>query len=148
LLTEGFAGGGNITYPFPGTNKLKVDYTGTLYGPMRLPLISEADPRRPYSPWWSIQNIQLSASLGTAWEIYGGVKNLLNWRPGKGSPFIIARAHDPFDKQVQFDAEGQALITPENPYGLTFDPNYMYGPNQGIRGFLGVRFTYGSVSNR
>lgn len=148
MLTERFAGVWNISYTFPGTNKLKVDYTGNLYGPMRLPLISEADPRRPYSPWWSIQNIQLSASLGTAWEIYGGVKNLLNWRPGKGSPFIIARAHDPFDKQVQFDAEGQALITPENPYGLTFDPNYMYGPNQGIRGFLGVRFTYGSVSNR
>lgn len=148
MLTERFAGVWNISYTFPGTNKLKVDYTGNLYGPMRLPLISEADPRRPYSPWWSIQNIQLSASLGTAWEIYGGVKNLLNWRPGQGSPFIIARAHDPFDKQVQFDAEGQALITPENPYGLTFDPNYMYGPNQGIRGFLGVRFTYGSVSNR
>jgi outer membrane receptor for ferrienterochelin and colicins len=67
------------------------------------------------------------------------VKNLLNWTPNRGNPFLIARAHDPFDRQVQFDAGGQPLSTPENPYALTFDPTYMYAPNQGIRGFLGVR---------
>ncbi|QEC54258.1 outer membrane receptor for ferrienterochelin and colicins [Anseongella ginsenosidimutans] len=146
-LTEKFAGVWNISYTLKGTG-LKIDYTGNLYGPMRLPLLSEQDPRSAYSPWWSIQNIQVSTSLGERIEIYGGLKNLLNWRPGREDPFIIARAHDPFDKQVVFDNAGQAIATDSNPYGLTFDPAYVYGPNQGIRGFFGVRFTHGSVSKR
>jgi outer membrane receptor for ferrienterochelin and colicins len=33
------------------------------------------------------------------------------------------------------DTNGQVLATPENPYGLTFDTTYVYGPNQGIRSF-------------
>ncbi|HEY1007760.1 MAG TPA: hypothetical protein VGD92_11285, partial [Sphingobacteriaceae bacterium] len=70
----------------------------------------------------------------------GGVKNLLNWTPGKKEPFLIARSHDPFDKQVRYGADGQVLATPENPWALTFDPGFVYGPNQGIRGFTGVRF--------
>jgi len=119
---------------------LTLDYTGNLYGPMRLPLLSDADPRNAYSPWWSIQNLQLTKRLGDQLEVYGGVKNLLNWTPNKGSSFIIARANDPFDKQVQFGADGQTMVTTDNPYGLTFDPSYVYGPNQGIRGFLGVRY--------
>jgi len=32
------------------------------------------------------------------------------------------------------------MVTPGNPYALTFDPTYVYGPNQGIRGFLGIRW--------
>lgn len=139
LFTEKFTGTWNIGYTLKHLG-LTVDYTGNLYGPMRLPLLSETDPRREYSPWWSIQNIQLTKRVGGKTEIYGGVKNLLNWTPNKGNPFIIARANDPFDKNVQFDGNGQALVTPDNPYGLTFDPSYVYGPNQGIRGFLGVRY--------
>lgn len=139
LFAEQFTGVWNIGYTFRNLG-LTVDYTGNVYGPMRLPLLSAADPRSEYSPWWSIQNIQLTQRIGDKIELYGGVKNLLNWTPNKGNPFIIARAYDPFDKQVQFDADGQALITPENPYGLTFDPSYVYGPNQGIRGFLGLRY--------
>jgi len=33
------------------------------------------------------------------------------------------------------------LSTPDNPFALSFDPTYMYAPNQGIRGFLGMRYT-------
>ncbi|HMR83740.1 MAG TPA: TonB-dependent receptor [Niabella sp.] len=139
MFAEKFTGVWNIGYTFNDIG-LSIDYTGNLYGPMRLPLLSEWDPRREYSPWWSIQNIQLTKRIGDKIEIYGGVKNLLNWTPNKGNPFIIARAHDPFDKDVQFDADGQAMVTPDNPYGLTFDPSYVYGPNQGIRGFLGLRY--------
>jgi outer membrane receptor for ferrienterochelin and colicins len=119
---------------------LEINYTGNLYSPMRLPVLGELDPRSKYSPWWSIQNIQLVFTGFKKWEIYGGVKNLLNWTPNKNNPFIIARAHDPFDKKVQFDAAGNAIATTENPNALTFDPTYVYGPNQGIRGFIGVRF--------
>jgi outer membrane receptor for ferrienterochelin and colicins len=89
---------------------------------------------------FSIQNIQLTYKGGHHFEIYGGVKNLLNWTPNRGNPFLIARANDPFDQNVQFDSNGMALPTPDNPFGLTFDPTYAYGPNQGIRGFIGIRF--------
>lgn len=144
LFTERFSGVWNIGYTHPKRN-WRVDYTGNVYSPMRLPLLSEQDPRRPYSPWWSIQNIQLTIPIQKRMEVYGGVKNLLNWTPNRGNPFIIARSHDPFDRQVQWDAKGQALVTPENPYGLTFDPTYVYGPNQGIRGFIGIRWNLGGV---
>ena len=140
LFSEKFTGVWNIGYTFKHIG-LTVDYTGNLYGPMRLPLLSDTDPRREYSPVWSIQNIQLTKKIGNKIEIYGGVKNLLNWTPNKGNPFIIARANDPFDKNVVFDTNGKAMPTPDNPYGLTFDPSYVYGPNQGIRGFLGLRYT-------
>ncbi len=139
LFTEKFSGTWNIGYTFKNIG-LTLDYTGNIYGPMRLPLLSATDPRDEYSPWWSIQNIQLTKSLGDRMEVYGGIKNLLNWTPNKGNPFIIARAHDPFDKEVVFDGAGQAMVTPDNPYGLTFDPSYVYGPNQGIHGFLGLRY--------
>lgn len=140
LLTERFTGTWAISYRL---NKLflDIDYTGNLYGPMRLPLLGDLDPRREYSPTWSVQNIQLTFNKFKNLELYAGVKNLLNWTPNKGNPFIIARANDPFDKKVQYDTNGNAQLTADNPYGLTFDPGYVYGPNQGIRSFFGLRYT-------
>ena len=108
---------------------------------MRLPLISDLDPRQPNSPVWSLQNIQFVYHGFKKFELYGGVKNFLNFLPTKNNPFIIARTNDPFDKDVVFDGLGNAMVTPNNPYGLTFDPNYVYAPNQGIRGFFGIRYT-------
>ncbi|MFT3825021.1 MAG: TonB-dependent receptor [Chitinophagaceae bacterium] len=140
LLTERWSGTWSLSYTLRNLG-MSIDYTGNIYGPMLLPLLSETDPRKPKSPVWSIQNIQVSKKLGKKWEVYTGIKNLLNWTPAKGTPFLIARTNDPFDKQVQFDNNGQAMVTPDNPYGLTFDPNYVYAPNQGIRGFAGVRMT-------
>lgn len=140
ILTEHFTGTWAISYPIQKLN-LSIDYTGNVYSPMRLPLLGDSDPRPAYSPWWSIQNIQLTYSGFKRLEIYGGVKNLLDWTPAKSAPFLIARSRDPFDKDVQFGPDGQALATPGNPYGLTFDPSYVYAPNQGIRGFLGLRLT-------
>lgn len=141
LLTENFSATWGITYQIPKW-KLNVDYTGNLYSPMRLPLASDLDPRSPKSPWWSIQNIQFTYVGFKHWEIYGGIKNLLNWTPAKSTSFLIARSEDPFDKNVQLDANGQVIPTADNPYGLKFDPSYVYAPNQGIRGFLGVRFKF------
>ncbi|NRT14569.1 outer membrane receptor for ferrienterochelin and colicins [Flavobacterium sp. 28A] len=140
ILTEKFSATWAISYRI---NKLflDVDYTGNVYGPMRLPLLGNLDPRQEYSPTWSIQNIQFTFNKLKNVEIYAGVKNLLNWTPNKGNPFIIARANDPFDKNVQFDSSGNVQATPDNPYALTFDPSYVYGPNQGVRSFFGVRYT-------
>lgn len=139
ILTENFSGTWNVSYDIRKTD-VSIDYTGNIYGPMRLPLLSPTDPRSEYSSTWSIQNIQFTYKGFKDFEIYGGVKNLLNWTPNQGNPFIIARSDDPFDKNVTFDANGNAAVTPENPYGLTFDTAYVYGPNQGIRGFLGLRY--------
>ncbi|MGB3005802.1 MAG: TonB-dependent receptor [Chitinophagaceae bacterium] len=139
ILTEKFTGVWAISYKIKKIN-LAFDYTGNIYSPMRLPLLGDTDPRSPISPWWSIQNIQLLYTGFKNIEIYGGVKNLLNWTPNKGNPFIIARTNDPFDKEVQFGSNGQVVATPNNPYGLTFDPTYVYGPNQGLRTFWGIRY--------
>ena len=140
ILTERFTGTWSISYPF-FNGKLAVDYTGNLYGPMRLPLLGDLDPRPEESPWWSIQNIQLTYKGMGELELYGGVKNLLNWTPWRGQDEpIIARAFDPFDRQVQFDASGAAVPTADNPNALTFDPSYVYGPNQGLRVFMGIRY--------
>lgn len=139
ILTENYSGTWGITYGITPLN-LTIDYTGNLYGPMRLPILGELDPRNEYSPVWSIQNIQFTYKGIQNFEIYTGIKNLLDWTPNRGNPFIIARTNDPFDKEVVFDGNGNATVTPDNPYGLTFDPAYVYGPNQGIRGFLGIRY--------
>jgi len=140
LLTESWNGTWSLSYSFPVAG-LTIDYTGNIYGPMQLPLLSVLDPRRKQSPVWSIQNIQLTKWVSKEVEVYAGVKNLLNWTPAKNNPFLIARTHDPFDKQVEYDVGGKVAVTPGNPYALTFDPTYVYAPNQGIRFFGGVRFT-------
>ena len=139
ILTESFTGTWNASYEIKNID-LSIDYTGNIYGPMRLPTLGESDPRSDYSPTWSIQNIQFTWKGLENFEFYGGIKNLLDWTPNRGNPFIIARAHDPFDKNVTFDANGNVVATPNNPNALTFDPSYVYGPNQGIRGFFGLRY--------
>ncbi len=141
ILTERFTGTWNVSYAITSLN-LSIDYTGNIYGPMRLPLLGELDPRDEFSPTWSIQNIQLTYKGWEGFELYGGLKNLLDWTPNKNAPFIIARANDPFDKNVTFDSNGQVVATADNPYALTFDPTYVYGPNQGIRAFFGLRYRY------
>ncbi len=136
-LTESFQSTWGISYELTSIG-LAIDYTGNLYGPMRLPLLGKLDPRPEYSPWWSIQNIQLTKTFSNQLEIYGGIKNLLDFTPDSNS---IARPYDPFDQNVVFGNNGQVIPTAENPYALTFDPSYVYAANQGIRGFIGIRYT-------
>jgi outer membrane receptor for ferrienterochelin and colicins len=126
LLTESFSGVWSISYKF--NNDFTIDYTGNLFGPMRLPLLGENDPRDEYSPWFSIQNIQLRKKFSNRWKIYGGLKNLLNFTPAANS---INSADTPFD--VGLNTE----LNPEK----AFDPSYVYASNQGIRAFAGVRYT-------
>jgi outer membrane receptor for ferrienterochelin and colicins len=140
ILTESYSANWGLSYTIRPWN-LTFDYTGNLYGPMRLPTLGDLDPRRDFSPTWSIQNLQFTYNGIKDFEIYAGVKNLLNWTPNNGNPFIIARANDPFDKEVTFDTNGNAVATANNPNALTFDPTYVYGPNQGIRSFIGLRYT-------
>lgn len=142
ILTENVTGTWAVSYKIKKAN-LTIDYTGNVYSPMRLPLLGDTDPRLPKSPWWSIQNIQLTYDGVKNLQIYAGVKNLLNWTPFKEkNPFIIARTNDPFDKDVQFDPNGNVIATANNPYGLTFDPTYIYAPTQGARVFFGLRYSF------
>jgi outer membrane receptor for ferrienterochelin and colicins len=138
LLTERFSGVWSLGYRIP-KYKLNIDYTGNVYSPMLLPLLGELDNRSAFSPWYSLQNIQVTKKINTGIEIFGGVKNVLNFTPPASS---IARPFDPFDKRVEYDAQGQVIATPENPNALTFDPTYMFAPNQGRRVLLGFRYTF------
>jgi outer membrane receptor for ferrienterochelin and colicins len=141
FLTENFTATWSVSYKIQPWN-LSVDYTGNVYSPMNLPLLTETDPRSPKSPWYSIQNIQFTSAGWKNFEVYGGIKNLLNFTPMQKNPFLISRTNDPFDKNVQYDSSGKVLVTPDNPYGLTFDTTYVYGQNQTIRGFFGLRYTF------
>ena len=140
LLTEKFTGTWSVSYKIEQI-QLGFDYSGNIYSPMKLPLLGELDPRSPDSPWYSLQNIQFTYYGWKNFEAYAGIKNLLDFTPKKNNPFLISRTDDPFDRNVEYDANGQALATAQNPYGLTFDTTYIYAPNQGIRGFFGLRYS-------
>lgn len=119
---------GTFTASYTFVKKLTVDLSGRWCGPMRLPILPN-DYRPEYSPWFLIANIQATYKLGKGVELYGGIKNLLDFVPANP----IMRAFDPFDKQVNDPVN--------NPNGYTFDPGYNFAPLQGIRGFAGVRVT-------
>ena len=114
-------------------------FTGSTTGPLKLPKLSDLDPRPDYSPTFNIINMQLTKIWNSRIETYGGLKNILNFIPPANS---IARSFDPFDKNVMFDNQGIAMVTPNNPYALTFDPSYIFTSNQGIRIFFGMRLNF------
>jgi outer membrane receptor for ferrienterochelin and colicins len=91
-----------------------------------LPILPN-DFRPVKSPWFSLQNIQVTKIFSNGIEIYGGIKNLLNFIP----KHPIMRPFDPFDKSIGVN----------NPNNYTFDPSYNYAPIQGIRSFVGCRMT-------
>lgn len=125
LLAPKWSGKYALTYHF--TNKFFADLTGELYGPMKLPVVPN-DFRPEWSPWYHIMNLQARKEFKNNFELYAGVKNLLNFTPK--DPLL--RPFDPFDKDVN---------NPNNPYGYTFDTTYGYAPMLGIRGYLGVKYT-------
>jgi len=126
ILTEKFNANLNVSYKIRPWNLL-MDYTGNLYGPMRLPTFDNPlDTRDDYSPYWGNHNIQFTYDGFDRLEIYGGVKNILNWTPADDNDFVISRGNDPFEQD------------PSEP--LAFDTTYVYTSLQGIRGFLGLRY--------
>ena len=127
LLTEKVSGTFTISYKIPRIG-LSFDYSGNLTGSMLLPVLLN-DFRSPESPFYSIQNFQLTKSFKGSMEVYAGVKNLLNFTPPANS---IMRAFDPFDKHVNDPVN--------NPNNYTFDPSYVFASFQGIRVFFGFRY--------
>ncbi len=125
LQAPRFSGTFTLSYAFTSMG-LTADLTGRVNGPMVLPTVPN-DFRPGKSPGYGLLSLQLTKIIKPRWEIYGGVKNLLNFIPK--DPLL--RPFDPFDKNVNVD----------NPYGYTFDTSYNYAPMQGIKGFLGLRYT-------
>lgn len=137
VLTENYSGKWSLSYTFSRI-PITLDYTGSVYGPMRLPLLGPLDPREEYSDVWFLHNFQFTwKTKNQKWEFYTGIKNAFNFLPPTNS---IARSNDPFDKEVEYDNNGNVLQTSQNPYALTFDPSYVFAPNQGRRYFIGLRF--------
>ncbi|MBF11897.1 MAG: TonB-dependent receptor [Flavobacteriaceae bacterium] len=137
-LTERFHGVYKIEKKWDAP-RITIDLTGNTTGPLKLPTLGPYDPRPSYSKTFHILNFQLTKSWNNIFESYGGIKNIFNFRPPNDS---IARSFDPFDSQVIFDPEGNAISTLNNPYALTFDPSYVFASNQGIRFFFGLRWKH------
>lgn len=118
---------GNYTFSYNFPRRWIIDLTGVWYGSMRLPILTN-DYRPEFSKTYMLSNIQVTKTW-KQFEVYGGIKNLFNFIPN--DPLI--RAFDPFDQNVDDPMN--------NPNGYTFDTSYNYAPLQGIRGFIGVRYT-------
>jgi outer membrane receptor for ferrienterochelin and colicins len=121
---------GTFTASYQLPERWSVDLTGQAYGPMRLPTLQN-DYRPDHSPAYTLVNIQVKKSVHDRLEVYGGVKNLLDFRPTDP----LMRPFDPFDRT--------AGDTATNPNGHTFDTTYIYASLQGIRGYFGVRWVLG-----
>ncbi|MBX3101274.1 MAG: TonB-dependent receptor [Bacteroidetes bacterium] len=98
--------------------KTQLDYTGKLFGPMALPHYPEPYTRATSSPVYSQQHLQCRQPINKYLQVFGGVKNLLNW------------------------TQSDPLVAPEAPFGDAFDTAYVYGPLQGRRFFAGIRLTW------
>jgi outer membrane receptor for ferrienterochelin and colicins len=127
LLTEGLSGSLSVSYLLPMIN-MYVDYTATGYGSMDLPVLAY-DFRDDRSKPYAIHNLKLTKTINEKLDIYVGVKNIFNFKPPS---YSIMRSFDPFDQEVDDPVN--------NPYGYTFDPAYVYAPNQGVRGYFGIKF--------
>ena len=129
LFTEPYSCTWSCSYDFKRVG-MTIDYTGNLYGPMHLPIV-ENDFRLPQSSPFSIMNIKIAKDFDKGFNVYAGIRNLLNFTPPANS---ILRAHDPFDKYVDDELD--------NPNNYSFDPSYIYTSFQGITFFGGIKYVF------
>ncbi|MDG2369894.1 MAG: TonB-dependent receptor [Flavobacteriales bacterium] len=129
LFTEPYSCTWSCSYDFKRVG-MTIDYTGNLYGPMHLPIV-ENDFRLPQSSPFSIMNIKIAKDFDKGFNVYAGIRNLLNYTPPANS---ILRAHDPFDKYVDDELD--------NPNNYSFDPSYIYTSFQGITFFGGIKYVF------
>lgn len=96
---------------------LTLDWTGRITGSQNLPAYPEPFGRPLKSPWYSVQNLQVAKEFPhIGLRLYVGIKNI--WNTTQQSP----------------------LIDPQNPFGEYFDTSYVWGPLQGRRFYLGLRY--------
>jgi outer membrane receptor for ferrienterochelin and colicins len=115
-----------LSYTFPAP-QLSIDWTGNFISPMLL--VTEPNDYRPAeSPWYTIQNIQITKKFRNGMEFYFGVKNFFNFV--QSNP--IMRPFDPFNR----------LTNVNNPNGYVFDTEYGFTTTQGITGFVGFKYRF------
>lgn len=115
LFAPFFSGVFNLSYEFKKL-KMKLNYTGKVVGSQKLPVYDAPYARPEVSPWFALQNVQLSKEFNKGWEVYAGIKNIFNY------------------------TQSSPLVNPENPYDATFDTSYAYGPLQTRRFYAGLRY--------
>jgi outer membrane receptor for ferrienterochelin and colicins len=115
-----------LSYNFP-IPQLSLDWTGNLVSPMLLATVPN-DFRPTHSTWYTIQNIQVTKKFNKGVEIYAGIKNLFNFI--QKDP--VLRPFDPFNRSVNVN----------NPEHYTFDTTYGFLNMEGIKGFVGLRYTF------
>lgn len=137
LFAPVFSGTYAVSYSIP-RYAIAIDWTGKINGSMYLPVVPN-DFRPEKSPLYCIMNLQMTKTFLKGWEVYTGVKNLLGFLPK--NPLL--HPDDPFNKPggKYFDVNGNANPV-TNPNGYVFDPSYNFAPVQGVKGFLGVRWTF------
>ncbi len=121
-----FTGNFYLSYTFPAP-QLSLDWTGNIVSPMPLSTLPN-DYRPSHSPWFTIQNVQLTKKFDKGVELYVGVKNLFNFIQKEP----IMRPFDPFNRNTGVD----------NPNNYRFDTTYGFTSTEGIKGFIGFRYTW------
>ncbi len=114
-----------LSYNFP-VPQISFDLTGNVVSPMLLSTVPD-DYRPEKSPWFSLVNIQMTKKFSNGIEIYFGLKNIFNFIQKEP----ILRPFDPFNRNVLVD----------NPNNYRFDTTYGFTSTQGIKGFVGLRYT-------
>lgn len=97
---------------------LIISYTGNVVGPQHLPTYEAPFERLEISPWFSLQNVQVTKTFNCGLELYAAVKNLLNY------------------------TQDSPLVDPANPFSDNFDTAYAYGPMQVRRFVGGLRYSF------
>lgn len=108
---------GSVSYTF--FDRLAVDWTGTVVGPMRLPSYPEPLTRPTRSAAHAIHDLQVAWEAAPGVSAYGVVRNLGDF------------------------TQDSPLVAPEDPFGEAFDTSYVWGPLVGRRLVLGLRWTRG-----
>jgi outer membrane receptor for ferrienterochelin and colicins len=129
-----FTGTYAVSYTFRKPD-ITIDWTGLVNSPMYLN--TQVDDYRPQeSPWYCLMNLQVTKKFKIGIDIYAGANNLLNFRP----KYVILRPNDPFNKYVT-DLDN-------NPHNYRFDTSYIYAPNQGTKGFIGIRWNLNNLGTK
>jgi outer membrane receptor for ferrienterochelin and colicins len=115
LFSPEYTAVSQITYTVPFI-KTEISLSSKLNGPMALPEYPEPYSRATRSPVFTTHNIQLMKRI-KAVELSFSIKNVLDYM------------------------QPTPLIDPARPFSESFDTTYIYGPLQGRRFVLAVRFT-------
>lgn len=126
LFAPEFSGVFSLGYQWP-VQRLKIDYTGRITGPMYLPTYPEEFSRADSSPWYTLQHLKIEKGFSNNLSAYIGVRNLFDYT--QGSPLIDSGAG------TSDNDSWNAGFSPN------FDTAYVYGPTRGRRYILGVKWS-------